>query len=82
LRLEKRVWNTSFFRAVDPQKWDEDEIRALAIVCYRELIFLNVKMQTIFASSTASLLSSNALLRPLYGGARALYRRMSGRQVR
>jgi len=82
LRLEKRVWNTSFFRAVDPQNWDEEEIRALAIVCYRELIFLNVKVRTIFASSTASLLSSNVLLRPFYGGARALYRRMLGRQVR
>ncbi|WP_158234115.1 class I SAM-dependent methyltransferase [Oceaniglobus indicus] len=82
LKLEKRVWNTSFFRAVDPQDWDEDEIRALAIACYRELVFLKAGTRGLFVSTAASLLGSNAVLRPFYGSARAIYRRLSRRPRR
>ena len=79
LSLEKRIWNTSFFRAVEPQLWNEDAIRTLAMSCYRELIFLDVKKRSIFISGIVSLLSMNVVLRPIYGGARKLYRRMKNR---
>jgi len=79
LRLEKRTVDTSFFRAQDPAGWDYGRLRELAIACYRELVFLDTPISPVLASSIASLLSSTPVLRPLYGGARALYRKMSGR---
>lgn len=78
LRLEKRTVDTSFFRAKDPNGWDYSRMNEIAIACYRELIFLETSVFPVLASSIASLLSSTPLLRPLYGGARAIYRRATG----
>lgn len=79
LRLEKRRVDTSFFRAQDPAAWDYGRMNEIAIASYRELVFLDTAISPVLASSIASLLSSTPLLRPLYGSARAIYRRMSGR---
>ncbi len=79
LKLEKRTVDTSFFRAQEPDSWDYERMSELAISSYRELIFLETPMSQVMASSIASLLSSTPWLRPLYGGSRALYRKMSGR---
>ncbi|MEI4197910.1 class I SAM-dependent methyltransferase [Roseovarius sp. E0-M6] len=78
LRLEKRTVDTSFFRAQDPAGWDYGRMNEIAIACYRELVFLNTTISSVLTSSIASLLSSKPLLRPLYGGARSVYRRLSG----
>ena len=79
LRLEKRVVDTAFFRADDPASWDYTAMSRRAIECYRELIFLETGISPMLASSIASLLQSTPVLRPLYGSARAIYRRFSGR---
>ena len=79
LKLEKRTVDTSFFRVQEPDSWDYERMSELAISSYRELIFLETPVSQVMASSIASLLGSTPWLRPLYGGARALYRKMSGR---
>ncbi|SFF03236.1 Methyltransferase domain-containing protein [Sulfitobacter brevis] len=79
LKFEKRTIDTSFFRAPDPQNWDYARLSEIAIASYRELIFLETAISPVMASSIASLLSSKSFLRPLYGGARAIYRRLSNR---
>lgn len=79
LHLEKRTVDTSFFRAQDPAAWEYGRMNEIAIACYRELVFLDTAISPVLASSIASLLNSTPLLRPLYGGARSVYRRLSGR---
>ncbi len=80
LRFERRVVDTSFFRAQDPTGWDYDRLQEIALECYRELVFLEAPASSVMTSSLASLFQSTALLRPFYGSARAVYRRMSGRR--
>ncbi len=79
LSAEHRAVDTGFFRAEDPGSWDYTRMRGIATDCYRELIFLETRLGPVLASSIASLLQSTPLLRPLYGGARAIYRHFSGR---
>ncbi len=79
LKFERRTVDTSFFRAEDPANWDYGRMSDIAIACYRELVFCETPISPVLASSIASMLGSRPFLRPLYGGARAVYRRLSAR---
>ncbi|EPX84972.1 O-methyltransferase [Salipiger mucosus] len=81
LTFERRVVDTSMFRAEAPQDWDPERIKAIAIECYRELVFLETRVGPVAVSTIDSLLRSTRLLRPVHSAARSAYRRVTGRNT-
>ena len=42
LQVEGRVENTAICKAINPKAWDYDELAALALPCYRDLVYTTV----------------------------------------